>query len=207
MYKAVEKICTQCNKSYLGAKNRKYCSYNCAKKAREKKVKLICFSCSKEFETQEWNKKAKFCSFACKVKSQTSEEVDVICNNCKKTFKRKLYKIIDNNYCSKSCANQFNKGCNHYEYKEHLHDKNFKLACKQWSLKIRERDQYTCQLCGNTDKNVLEAHHIKEKSKFPEVIFDFNNGITLCLKCHALQHLSDRRALRLIECKIKKYYG
>lgn len=204
MYKAVEKICEQCNKSYLGTKTRKYCGYDCAKAARKKRVNLNCQHCNKKFEVQEWNKDAKFCSYDCKAKSQASEEIDITCNNCQKIFKRKEHKIGKNNFCSKSCVDQFNRGSNHYEWKEHLHDKNLKLALKQWAVKIKERDGYTCQLCGETDRTILEAHHMKHRSKFPELQFDFNNGITLCLKCHALQHTDDPKSLRLIIYKMAK---
>ena len=74
-------------------------------------------------------------------------------------------------------------------------------------MKIKERDGYTCQLCGDTNKDVLQAHHMKHRGKFPELQFDFSNGITLCLKCHALQHINDPKALRLITHKIKRNNG
>lgn len=204
MFKSIEKTCEQCNKSYLGTKNRKYCGYDCAKAARRKRIILNCQYCNKEFEVQEWNKDAKFCSYDCKNKSQASEELDITCNNCQKIFKRKSHKIGKNNFCSKSCVDQFNRGSNHYEWKEHLHNKSLKLALKQWAIKVKERDGYTCQLCGEADRSILEAHHMKHRSKFPELQFDFNNGITLCLKCHALQHTNDPKSLRLINYKIAK---
>lgn len=206
MYKAVEKICEQCNKPYLGAKDRKYCGYDCAKVARRKRVNLNCQYCEKKFEVQEWNKNAKYCSMSCKGKDDSAEILNLECSFCKKEFERKDFKVYrnksGNSFCSKSCANEFNRGSNHYEWKEHLHDKNLKLALKQWAVKIKERDGYTCQLCGETDRTILEAHHMKHRSKFPELQFDFNNGITLCLDCHALQHLNDEKALRLITYKI-----
>ena len=45
---------------------------------------------------------------------------------------------------------------------------------------------------------------MKHRITFPELQFDFNNGITLCLSCHALQHVNDPKALRLINHKIAK---
>ena len=208
MYKAVEKICEQCNKPYLGAKGRKYCGYDCAKAARRKRVNLNCQYCKKEFEVQEWNKNAKYCSMTCKGKDDSAEILNLECTFCKKEFERKDFKVYrnksGNSFCSNSCANQFNKGSNHYEWKEHLHDKTLKLALKQWAIKIKERDGYTCQLCGETDRTILEAHHMKHRSKFPELQFNFNNGITLCLKCHALQHTDDPKSLRLITYKMAK---
>jgi endogenous inhibitor of DNA gyrase (YacG/DUF329 family) len=206
MYKLVEKNCIYCNINFLGSIHRKYCGYKCSKDARKKRVNLNCQNCNKEFEVQEWSKNSKFCSMECKVKSQTSDMIKVTCDNCSKEFKRKEHKLKNgkHKFCSKKCSDTFNTGSNHYEWKEHLHDKNLKLALKQWSLKIKERDGYTCQLCGETNKSILEAHHMKHRSKFPELQFDFNNGITLCLSCHALQHLDDPKSLRLIKYKIAK---
>lgn len=204
MFKRIVKTCAQCNNSYFGTKNSKYCGQNCSKEARKKRVTVNCQQCNQDFEVQEWNKNAKYCSYDCKHKSQSSGTLSITCDNCKTVFERKEHLIGKgkHSFCSKTCSNQFNVGSNHYEWKEHLHDKNVKNALKQWALKIKEKDNYICQLCGEKDRDILEAHHIKHKSIFPELQFDFTNGITLCLDCHALQHINDVKALRLINYKI-----
>lgn len=207
MFKRVEKICLHCNQSYLGTKISKYCGYSCAKEARKKRVTLVCQECSKEFERQEWNKDARYCSYACKTKSQSSAIIEIICDYCHKSFNRKEHLISrrKHNFCSKDCSNKFNTGSNHYEYKEHLHDKSLKLALKQWSLQIKKRDNFICQICGETNKELLEAHHIKHRNTNPELQFEYDNGITLCLKCHSLQHLDDSKSHRLIMYKLNSY--
>jgi len=204
MHKRIDKTCKHCKNVYSGTKNSKYCGYSCAKEARKKRIKLNCKECKQEFEVQEWNKDAKYCSYSCKNKNQSSDILEITCDNCKRVFERKEHLVGrgKHNFCSNTCSNEFNVGSNHYEWKEHLHDKSLKLALKQWAIKIKERDGYICQLCGETDRSILEAHHMKHRNKFLELQFDFNNGITLCLDCHALQHLNDEKALRLINYKI-----
>jgi hypothetical protein len=52
---------------------------------------------------------------------------------------------------------------------------------REWKARVNVRDNYICQECG---KKGCEAHHIKSWYEFPELRFDVNNGITLCLDCH-----------------------
>lgn len=56
----------------------------------------------------------------------------------------------------------------------------------EWRSAVYERDNYTCQECGSTGQ--LNAHHIKAWSSHPALRFDVENGVTLCLECHAEKH-------------------
>jgi len=61
------------------------------------------------------------------------------------------------------------------------------LQMKYWRISVFERDGYTCQICS-TKGGVLNAHHIKKFSNFPDLRFDISNGMTLCKKCHINIH-------------------
>lgn len=54
-----------------------------------------------------------------------------------------------------------------------------------WAQKVKQRDNYTCVLCGAPGEH---AHHIKPVSYFYESRNDVNNGITLCKSCHITVH-------------------
>jgi hypothetical protein len=57
----------------------------------------------------------------------------------------------------------------------------------QWRAKVFERDDYTCQKCGQRG-GVLNAHHIKSYAKYKKLRTDVTNGITLCEVCHKKEH-------------------
>jgi 5-methylcytosine-specific restriction endonuclease McrA len=73
---------------------------------------------------------------------------------------------------------------------------------RQWISDIFTRDDFTCQICGKRGEK-LEAHHIKQfaiilkenKIKtFEDAIecdelWNINNGLTLCKKCHKKQKI------------------
>lgn len=54
---------------------------------------------------------------------------------------------------------------------------------KEWRKNIFKRDNYTCQMCSVRGGN-LQADHIKPFSLFPKLIFELENGRTLCKTCH-----------------------
>ena len=57
-----------------------------------------------------------------------------------------------------------------------------------WANLIKERDNYTCQICGNSPSGNLNAHHLNGWNAFPEQRFDLDNGATLCTDCHKEFH-------------------
>ena len=72
---------------------------------------------------------------------------------------------------------------------------------RQWRSDVFTRDNFTCQKCGKTTGPV-NAHHIKqfitifrdyniksiEEALFCEELWNINNGITYCIKCHNIIH-------------------
>lgn len=58
----------------------------------------------------------------------------------------------------------------------------------QWRKDVYERDNYTCQCCGDNKGGNLNAHHLNGFHWDKEHRTDINNGVTLCEKCHKEFH-------------------
>jgi len=62
---------------------------------------------------------------------------------------------------------------------------------KEWRVKVFQRDGYNCRRCGQHGGQ-LEAHHgcfpVRKliKTKFEKYLYELQNGITLCKRCHNL---------------------
>jgi 5-methylcytosine-specific restriction endonuclease McrA len=70
---------------------------------------------------------------------------------------------------------------------EHTSDPRNGTRLLQWRKAVKERDNYTCQICGATDKMTV-AHHKQPFALFPELRYETSNGITLCYNCHYKLH-------------------
>ena len=62
------------------------------------------------------------------------------------------------------------------------------IAHGLWSRAVRQRDKYTCQLCGKKHpekSHNCHAHHIFTRGPHSNLRFTLENGITLCgFGCH-----------------------
>ena len=61
------------------------------------------------------------------------------------------------------------------------------IEYKEWRKSVYERDSYRCQACGARGVR-LNAHHRKQYAFFPELRYDLDNGVTLCVACHKAEH-------------------
>ena len=66
---------------------------------------------------------------------------------------------------------------------------------REWREKVFARDNFTCAFCG-AHGVVLNAHHIKYYADCPELRYDINNGVTLCVECHKALHRKEREVRR-----------
>lgn len=58
----------------------------------------------------------------------------------------------------------------------------------KWAKEIKERDDYTCYICGK-EGGSLHAHHLNGFDLFVEERYCLDNGVTLCEYHHDSFHL------------------
>lgn len=161
-----------------------------------KKNRIIknCF-CGKKFESCP-SQNRKYCSTSCRSKykpRKTNFDLYTIikCKNCRKEFID--LKCKKRKYCCKKCLGEYlsknQRGKNNPTYNKDRKKRSFKsrIEWSEWRKIVFERDQYICQYCSKTNCNI-EPHHLKPKSTNPNLVYDVNNGITLCKDCHRTLH-------------------
>ncbi len=83
------------------------------------------------------------------------------------------------------------RGENHWNWQGGITEENHALRCSaeysNWRIFVFARDKYKCIECGSIGV-ILNAHHIKKWSEYPELRFDVDNGLTLCEECHKEIH-------------------
>ena len=148
----------------------------CRRKDREGKVVLgNCIICKKEIKGYKVKK-------YCNVCRKDLQKKNLVGNDYWKKVKRRLTKENHPNW----------KGGITFWKKRIWDSKKY----KDWRRKVFERDNYTCQNCG--EKGYLEAHHTKsftellkkynikskEEADLCNSLWNIRLGQTLCFKCH-----------------------
>lgn len=178
-------------------------------------IEKFCINCGKSFKIIQVRKAAKFCSRKCMGENWKGKNSPIykkqkcICKYCNKEFELCPAAINkgQGKYCSKKCLYQGRdfigknnpnwKGINNITNNIRTSNEYY-----EWRNSIYKRDYFTCQLCGDNTGHNLNVHHIIELNKIIKnnnikfigealkcnILWNINNGITLCKKCHQKQH-------------------
>lgn len=220
--KPVEKACVYCGGLFISKRSdQTSCGKRDALHRPTEKLKtsiVVCANCEKSFEKRnsdinrtERNGGKHYCGQKC-MGNAYKNRVILICSQCGKEFERAVSNIKSDtyNFCSKACQSKNTdyvaKGENHHRY---INGDTCYKRGENWVAmrrEVRKRDNYTCQSCGKTEKEIgkrLDVHHIK-----PYRLFDncdqantITNLISLCSHCH---HVLDANLIKLEKQQIKQ---
>jgi 5-methylcytosine-specific restriction endonuclease McrA len=59
---------------------------------------------------------------------------------------------------------------------------------REWKYAVKERDNFTCQICGDNRGGNLISHHLYSYNNSPDLRTVLTNGVCLCEKCHKAFH-------------------
>ncbi len=113
----------------------------------------------------------------------------VKCEFCGKEIYRKRYKInkFSRFFCSWECSKEYQSISKRIYDEENKRWRNRK-GYKAWRKSILNRDK-KCLICGSSSN--LVAHHILQACSYVDLIYEVNNGATLCQSCHIEVHRKD----------------
>lgn len=199
-----EKKCEWCGKTFIvdGAhKHKKFCSKQCLRKSQKaKRTKYYCKLCGKEIVMNDRHYKRIYCDDCLSEwrKHLPSKRIHTNCAYCGAPLEviPAVYQKNKFNYCNVDCmAKHYSliyTGENSPSWKG---GKGHHYIGGFWSArrKVRERDNFTCQLCGITEEEYgqqLSVHHIKNYRDFEdkEEANQLDNLISLCEPCHRFIH-------------------
>jgi 5-methylcytosine-specific restriction endonuclease McrA len=64
-----------------------------------------------------------------------------------------------------------------------------------WRKEVWERDSYKCRINNCDCYGKIIAHHILSYTKYPELRYEINNGITLCQAHHPRKRAEEKRLI------------
>jgi len=71
----------------------------------------------------------------------------------------------------------------------------YDCAYKNWMKAVKSRDNWKCKISNQDCRGRLEAHHILNWIVYPELRYQVNNGITLCLAHHPRKRAEEKRLI------------
>ena len=181
---SVKKECLVCQKEFLIYKSTfekrgaKYCSQQCYLLTRERSYLKKCLTCQKEFKTKPYRIKnggGKYCSRICFFNNNIPWNKGKKLSPMPVKIREKISQSLSgpgSRYWQGGITDLNHQIRGHFLYKE-------------WKISCFERDNYTCQICGQYNGK-LQVDHIQSWAEYVELRFNINNCRTLCMDCHYL---------------------
>ena len=204
--KLKEKTCERCGMLFVPSNNAQTWCAKCLTKK--------CEVCGSSFRliSKSHEARARYCSVECrqagyaaKMKGtkaanyksgQRIKSMEKICKKCGARYLISPTHYESSRFCSRTCQNNWNsenlRGENGTNWKggiSGIRERDMaSREYKAWRQSVFERDQFTCQKCGDARGGNLQAHHIKDYAGHPNLRYSVENGITLCETCHRKEH-------------------
>jgi hypothetical protein len=142
------------------------------------RIQKMCILCSKQFKVPKYRSIAKYCSKKCHTESGCLTRKGI------KNSPETIQKI-----CKARAKQVMPLGEKHPRWikdrsKLKISDNRDNTQCRYWAYGVKKRDLGKCRMSNKDCKGQLEAHHILNWVEYPELRYDVNNGITLCLNHH-----------------------
>jgi 5-methylcytosine-specific restriction endonuclease McrA len=204
--------CDHCGKTHEGRfdKRRRFCDRRCIQshayipRPRQRSIDVPCLTCGKIVHVMPWRQKKYKKHFCCAEHAheyRRNNTLVITCGYCEKPFKTtpSAVRLRNRKNCSKKCHFALKTRAARERHAsgvvtQHQIDRALRY-CKEaieWRNAVFERDDYTCQRCGERG-GYLEAHHDLPFAYFPEQRFELLNGMTLCRPCHDLTRIGHKR--------------
>jgi 5-methylcytosine-specific restriction endonuclease McrA len=100
-------------------------------------------------------------------------------------------------YRCKECYLENNSGENNPNYNPNLTDEERSNRNEKrrhlsgydgWNCFVKDRANFTCQVCGGSKGGNIVSHHIESYNNNPDLRTALDNGVCLCEKCHKNFH-------------------
>lgn len=152
-----------------------YCK-ECERKMNNERYTNVCERCGKTYKS---GRKTNVC------KECYNKELGV--NGAERL--RKWNKVPEHNPFYN--VHRFGKENPNYKFDKTDEEREQQRSIEGYDLfrkKVFERDNYTCQLCGDKKGGNLVVHHLDSYDWCKEKRLSIENGITLCEECHKEFH-------------------
>jgi len=87
---------------------------------------------------------------------------------------------------------------NHVRKRATSERRKLEVRCRELTaLLVKQRDEYTCQWCGQTQEQgfKIDAAHVLPKGTHPRMQFELINIVSLCFRCHDQRWHKESRGL------------